>query len=620
MANIAHGNIDSQRNQFRDVSFDYEYPDGINLKPGTKVHDDLKDMILEKARESSTHMSTRFDSWNQMDKFLTAYKPATDEETQVVAEDPNKPISIVFPYSYAILETLLSYMVAAFFRDPVFRYEGYSPDDVVGAILLQQTVNLHCHKFKVLLNLHTMFRDSFSYGMGVVAPIWKVHSRGNFEGNALENIDPYLYLPDPNVPADKIQEGEYVGWVNKTNYPDLLMEEQTNDDMFNVRYLKKLVNKRSSVFSTDNSGRNIRTGATKSNSSLLNPTDEIPMYVKLIPDEWGLGDSDVPERWFFRLAADSVVTTARPADFDHDKYPIAVCAPDFDGYSSTPLSRLEILGGLQGVLDWLFNSHIANVRKAINDMLIYDPQLVNSNDLKDPKPGKLIRMRRPAWGKGVKDAVQQLQVNDITRANIGDSTWIVQWMQKIGATDDAAMGSLRSGGPERLTKAEFQGTATGAVSRLERIAKVVGLQGLHDIGEFFADHTQQMMTEDMYIKVNGEWTELLLQEYSNSISRGRMTVSPNQLDIMYDVLIRDGSIPGGNFSEVWMRMFETIAADPRLSQEFDIVKIFKHIARNAGAKNVNEFVRRGGNIAPQIMPDEQVADQVQQGNVIPLQQ
>ena len=39
-------------------------------------------------------------------------------------------------------------------------------------------------------------------------------------------------------------------------------------------------------------------------------------------------------------------------------------------------------------------------------MLVVDPYLVNINDLKDPQPGKLIRLRRPAWGRGVDKVVQ----------------------------------------------------------------------------------------------------------------------------------------------------------------------------------------------------------------------
>jgi hypothetical protein len=212
-------------------------------------------------------------------------------------------------------------------------------------------------------------------------------------------------------------------------------------------------------------------------------------------------------------------------------------------------------------------------------------------------------------------------VNDITRANIADSSWIVDWMQKIGATDDAAMGSLRSGGPDRLTKAEFQGTASGAVSRLERIAKIIGLQSMQDIGEFFASHTQQLMTDDVFIKITGEWLPVLLAEFggdNGQISRGRLKIEPKDLDVFYDVITRDGSIPGSNYSDVWMQMFNSIIQVPELAQQFDIVKIFKHIARNSGAKNVNEFVRRGGNVTTSTMPDEDIQNQVQAGNLVPV--
>jgi hypothetical protein len=622
MPNVVMGNLQPETHSLlKETHFDYAYP-GANLKPGTKVHDFILAQILERARLSHRNISTRYASWYEQDKYLTAYKRVDDEEAAVKSQDDRKPVSIVFPQSYAILETLLSYMMSAFFVDPIFRYEGVGPEDVVGAILMEQTVNLHCNKFKVMLNLHTMWRDGFTYGIGPVAPYWKVLDGNRFAGNALLNVDPYKYLPDPNVPADRIQEGEFVGWVNHTNYVNLLAEEADSPDVFNVQYLKKLRGHRTTIISGDNSGRAIRSGEGKDyGSSVLHPIDEIVMYCKIVPADWGLGDVTRPEKWLFRVASDAVVISARSADFEHNKFPLTVCCPDTDGYSSLPLSRMEILHPLQGVLDWLFNSHITNVRKAINDMIVYDPYAITAADLRDPKPGGLIRIRRPLWGKGgVDQYIKQLQVNDITRANISDSNWILEGMQKIGAADDAAMGKLRSGGPDRLTKAEFQGTASGAVSRLERIAKIIGLQAMLDLGEFFAAHTQQMMDEPQYLKVTGDWTELLLQEYQGQVNRGRIQISPDDLNVNYDVLVRDGSIPGGNYSEVWLQMFQMLTNHPELSQSFDLVRIFKHIARNAGAKNVNEFVRRGGDMQAQVMPDEQVAEQVQEGNIIPFDQ
>ena len=102
------------------------------------------------------------------------------------------------------------------------------------------------------------------------------------------------------------------------------------------------------------------------------------------------------------------------------------------------------------------------------------------------------------------------------------------------------------------------------------------------------------------------------KEYSKNVKSGKMKVSPFDLLINYDVLVRDGSIPGGNFSESWLQMFDILMKNPELNQMFEIPRIFKHIARNLGAKNVDDFVRVQG------MPTEQVEGEAQKGNITPL--
>jgi len=646
MPAIIHGDSRASDSSIYGQSFQYEYPDGLDLKPGSKLHTKIRDAVLERARSSANVMSVRHNTWNNIDFTLTAYIAPDDKERKVKDEDSRKPVSIVFPYSYTVLETLLSYYVAAFLQDPIFRYEGNGPSDVIGAILLEKLIAVQCTKNKVGLNLHTQARDAFSYGFGVTTPTW-VKETGTttrtvekpgfmgfgtkaetitedvtfFEGNALENIDPYLYLPDPNVPIHEPQRGEFNGWVAPSNYMDLLTAEKNDPTMFNVKYLKKLTGKRSCIFVGDNSGRGAKSGlASRTNAAdgVTNNLDRIKMFIKIIPKDWGLGDGEYPEIWYFELGSDEIVICAKPANNSHNKFPVSVIAPDYDGYSMSPVSRIEILHGMQGVLDFMFNSHVANVRKAIHDMIIYDPYQVNSNDLKNPSEGKLIRLRRPAWGRGVKDVAAQLNVSDVTRGNVADSTWIVQWMDRISGADASMQGSLRQGGPERLTSTEFQGTMGGGINRLERIAKVVGMQGMQDIGSFFGHHNKQMMTIPAYVKLAGDWQEVLIKEYGQDINRGRIQVSPDTLNINYDVVVRDGSVPGGNYSSSWLQLFQTLASSPELAQNFDIVRIFTHIARNLGAKNVNDFVRRGGDIQPKVMPNEAVANQVQQGNLVPV--
>ena len=626
-------------------NYDYKYPEGLDLKPGTDFHIMLRNRIWQRANEARHEISKRFDSWREIDRTLTAYIPVKDKEEAIQKKDPSKPVSIVFPYSYSMLEALLTYLSAAFFQDPMFQYEGVEDDDTVGAMLMELVIRLHCIKNKVPLNIHTVLRDCLGYGVGIAIPWWSqlygkkpIKSQSItesplgtqtsnevqmvdsllFEGNALSNIDPYMWLPDPSVASSDIQKGEFIGWIDRTNYMNLLSQEtQGNSDLFNVKYLRAKKDLRSQ-FALDQSDRLVRYGGSsdlhRSMTNTVTPVDVIKMYVTLIPKEWRLSESEYPEKWYFELASDDIIICAMKADHNHGMYPVSVASPEYDGYSITPIGRMEVLYGLQHTLDFLFNSHIANVRKAVNDMLVVDPYLVNIEDLRDPQPGKLIRLRRPAWGRGVDKVVQQLGISDITRANIQDSAYITQWMDRISGADQSMQGALRMSGPERLTSSEFQGTRGSAISRLQRIAMIIGMQFMQDIGTMFAVHTQQYMSQETYVNVVGRHAEQLKKTFA----RDKMPVSPYDLAVNYDLIVRDGSIPGGNFSQSWMELFKVIGTTPELMQQFDVTRIFMYIAQQLGAKNVEDFRRNLNQIQGQTMPDQQVAQQVQAGNLVPI--
>ena len=645
MPYIVKGEPDSRKLDYSRENFDYEYPDGLNLKPGSKLHDLIRDKVWQRAREARNEISKRFSSWRKIDKTLTAYIPLKDEEETLQKQDTSKPVSIVFPYSYSVLESLITYLSMAFFQDPIFQYEGVEDDDTTGAMLLEMVIRLHCIKSKVPLNIHTSLRDCLGYGVGIAVPEWtKIYGKkpikasvitesefGNntqdyvefvdsllFEGNSLSNIDPYMWLPDPSVSSSEIQKGEFNGWVERDNYMNLLGKEGNGEEYFNVKYLKLRKDKRSTL-ALDESDRQTRHGGSselsRSMTNTTNPVDVIKMYVNLIPKDWNLSDYEYPEKWYFELAADDVVIRCERADHNHGMYPVAVASPEYDGYSITPIGRMEVMYGLQHTLDFMFNTHVANVRKAINDMLVVDPYLVNINDLKDPKPGKLIRLRRPAWGRGVDKVVQQLAVQDITRANISDAVYITQLMDRISGADQSMQGSLRQGGPERLTGAEFQGTRGSAISRLQRLAMIIGMQYMQDIGTMFAVHTQQYMTQESFVRVTGRYADQLQKTFGK---QQRMKVSPLDIAVNYDLIVRDGSIPGGNFSQSWIEMFKVIGTTPELAQQFDVTRIFMYIAQQLGAKNVEDFRRSIDQTQITTMPDQQVEDQVQAGNMIPV--
>ena len=612
--------------------YNYVYPMGLELRPDQKLHQDVLARLMRRVQVASEKLESRRKSWREIDKTLTAYVRLDELEQKVKAKDDRAPVSIVFPHSYSILETLTAFMDGLFLKGPIFRYDGNSPEDTIGAILMTKVIETHCKRFKTGLALHTAFKDGIAYGVGACFPMWKTKTGYRtrsaygldgtiqktseptilFEGNALENVDPYQLLLDPNYGIQNIQDAEFVGFVRRTNYYNLIPEDGQGS-VFNIRYLKgKQCTSRYFQAQRDQKSQTTKVEDT----STLRPVDVIYLYINIIPKDWGLGDGEVPEKWLFAVAADRVIIQAQPLDLDHNMFPVAVCAPTFDGYSSAPLSRLELLGGMQDLLDWLFNSHIANVRKTINDMIIYDPYMLNTADLTDPKPGKLVRARRAAWGKDIRQAITQLQVNDVTRQHIADSQLIMGLMNQISGADDATMGTLRQGGPERLSAAEFNGTQNQALGRLHSLAMIVGQQLMQDVGYMFAMHTQQLMQEDVWVSTVGEWQETLLAHYGPQINSERMRVTPQDLNIDFDVVVNSDN--QGQNPQFWLQMFDTIARTPDLYALLDVGRIFRHVATQMGAQNVDSFLRAPMPMQPIVAPTQDVMAQAQAGNMLPI--
>jgi len=138
---------------------------------------------------------------------------------------------------------------------------------------------------------------------------------------------------------------------------------------------------------------------------------------------------------------------------------------------------------------------------------------------------------------------------------------------------------------------------------------------MQDIAYFFAMHTQQLMTQETYVKATGRWEEDLRKEYGKD--KDRVKVDPYSLNIDFDIISRDGSVSGSQNVQAWIQLYQMMLENPATAQNFDTVRIFKHIARELGAKNANDFVRQG--VKAQVMDDGQVQEEVRKGNLQPVE-
>ncbi len=632
MPYTVQGNTESAFYSSIDADVAYQYPMELDWRPTSELHRKTVERLMKRINRSHDYFQHRHKSWEQVDRTLTAYIHADEAERRVKARDSRKPVSIVFPHSYAILETIIASLGTLFLTPPIFKYVGVSGEDTVGAMLLERVIDSHCKKFKADLRMHTAFKDSIAYGLGAVFPMWKqkvgyktlsvVGPEGTiqkiseptvlYEGNALENVDPYLLFLDPTYGAQRIQESEFIGFMTRSNYINLLKTDD-NGSMFNIKYLKS-ASFVSRYYYRRKEGYHHRHSENSESTSLhvTKPIDVCYIYIDLIPKDWGLSEYELPEKWLFAIAGDRVIIQAQPLNLDHDMFPVAVCAPTFDGYSTAPLGRLELMGGMQELLNWFFNSHVANVRKTINDMIIYDPYILNSDDISNPEPGKLVRTRRAAWGKDIRGSVMQLQVNDITRAHVADAQVVMGLMNKVSGADDMLQGTLRSGGPERLSAAEFTATSQSALGRLESLARIISSQFIQDIGYMLAMHTQQNITHDVYVSTVGIEQQQLLSQFGDRIMNERMKVMPSDLNIDYDIQIGQYDTRGGQNAELWIQLYQIMMQNPLLVQQYDLPRIFKYIASSLGAKNVDNFMLA----QPVLMPTEEVMQQADAGNLV----
>jgi len=630
----------------KSIRANYDYPNGIDLNPTGEVHRKLLEALLTDATAASDVVKERFPVWKELDRKLSVYIDLSNEDRKTQQSDDSKPVSIVVPLSYATRETLLTYYTAAFLNQPpLHKYEpSADPKDTIGVLLLENIVQQNMIKTKGALNYHTMWSDAFTYGVGGIATGWK-KSFGfrtrkksiqntilgiptgeptiesiqeqviHYEGNDLSNIDPYNMLPDPNVAITNIQEGEYFGWVDASNYISLLREEQAGEgDVFNVKFLAKMQDKTSSYFykATTDSGRYDKQGGSIGDEKRTgDPAHSIYMYKWIIPEEFKIGSGSNPELWMFRVASDRVIIEARPLGLDHNQIPVGLMSPDSDGHTSLPVSILEREYPLQHAIDWLWKSHVANVRKAVNNMFVVDPSLIDTEDVADTKFGMLARIRPSAWGRGVRDAIEQLPVQDVTKGHISDIGFLMGLDSKV-FTSDQAKGFQERGG-ERVSAQEARDTRMSFLSKMEKSAKLAALQAHQDIGYQLAANTIQLLENDEYVKITGDYENVLTEEFG--IKTDFLKVKPQALDVRYDVVPASGSIQGGEFADTWVQLINTAAGHPETFDQLDFTRVFKHVARLLGAKNINDFMKTP--ITSKVADQAEIEKGVQSGNFAP---
>lgn len=606
-------------------------------------HGRIIEAVRQRKKMSYDKMSDRHDAWAMAEEMHMAYvKPTENDKKREQLRKSGKPqfTTIEVPYSYAMLTAAHTYWTSVFLgRNPILQFQGMRGDSVMDERYVETVMDYQVQVGGWLVPLYIWLMDMGKYGLGVVGSYWAedfvvntvaeevdvtyfgiptgrrrvqktIRKVPSYKGNRIYNIRPQDWFPDPRVSLANFQKGEFCG-RRITDVGWHVVLRRAEDGMYyNVEEVKKRLDKRWTDYY--NQGSTHLTLPDPMNSYYLPyKTDDergakefvelFEMVIELVPAQWKLGKSTYPEKWVFTIANEEVVVSVRPLGELHGQFPYDAIEYEIEGYALAKRSMYDILQPLNDTFSWLVNTHMHNVRKAINDQLVVDPSRVVMKDLEDPNAGRLIRLKPAAYGQDPRTIVSQLQTVDVTKGHIQDAQMVADWMQRACGVFDNIMGAVNQGG--RKTATEVRQSSTMGINRLKTACEYASAMGFTPLAMKALTSTQQHYDEEQYYRITGR----------QGLSPEKRLITAEDIAGQYLYVPVDGTLPTDRFAQamMWKEMLGMFAKVPQLAQGIDMLGIVGFIAQLQGMKNFENFKIK-------VVPDQMAMNNVQAGNVIPL--
>jgi hypothetical protein len=599
-------------------------------------------------------MQDSIERWKLADDSMRGYIKTSDVDALRIAKKTNTGkidyVTLEVPYAFAIVSSMHTYVTSVFLgRSPVYQFSSRHGEGQNSVMAVEAVMDYQLNAGGHLPYHYNWMWDACKYGFAVQGEYWDeeikrvseisqqpitflgiptgktkkvrtVQEIPGYQGNRLYNIRPYDFFPDPRVPVYDFQRGEFCGRQVQVGMSSVL-ELAYQQKYFNVDVLKATKGDRDklSFWAGGQGFSQLETGSANvdapygagtydsmdpdsSYSGTKNFVTLLEMVVNISPSAWELGSSDRNEKWIFTIANETIIIGARPLGCLHDRFPYSILETGFGSEEFIKDSPTDHIRPLTDSLTWLFNSHMYNVRKAINDVRVVDPSMIVMKDLEEPQPGGVIRLKPAAYGQDVRKAITQLVVNDVTRGHLQDSQLVEQLIQRTSGVVDNIMGMVSSGGRKTATEVR---TASGfSINRLKTQTEYWSCLGFGPQIERMLSNTQQYMTMEQKLKIAGNTT---------AAAQSFMQVTPEAIAGGYDFVTVDGTLPVDRLAQAnfWKEFIGQIARVPQIAMTMNLPEMVNYVMMLQGERNVDRFKL-------QIQQPGQLQQQVQAGNAIPI--
>lgn len=623
-------------------------PNVVEVKFNTStdsMHGKVLSALRQRKQMSFDRLSNRRAKWSEMEDEAQAYIQPTKKDS--IRENARKSgipqyTTIKVPYSYGMLMSWHTYMTSVFLaRNPVHQFDGRYGETADACRAMEAIMDHSVQAGDHMVPYYIWLMDMGKYGLGILGSYWAEESSyisntrlveekyfglvtgrqkkvrevkrvPGFTGIRVYNVRPQDWFPDPRVSLARFQEGEFCGRYTEVGW-NTIIKRQAQGKYFNVDELKKTKLNRGKPGTYDPGSPRIELpntldmGYTTESASSDDKKDSkalvglLEMTVEIVPRDWGIGISTYPEKWVFSLGNDAVVIGCEPLGELHQKFPFDIMEYEIEGYALGKRSMLEITEKLNDTMTFLFDSHMLNVRRSMNDQLVVDPSRLVMKDFTDPGAGKLVRVKPLAYGQDTRLAWSQITVQDITRSNMADAEMVAGLMQRITGIVDPVQGMLNSGG--RRTATEVRTSSTMGINRLKTNAEYASALGFTPFATKSVSMLQNHHNEEREFRIAGALTGKMR----------KVTVTPEMIAGQYNYVPIDGTMPMDRMAQsmLWKELFMLFKQIPQLAQGYDIYGILDMIAWLSGVKNMEQY-------RLDVVSNENIQNEVQAGNLVPM--
>lgn len=614
----------------------------MEIAKNSPLHAKLVKMLSSRIRLAQQAQQTKHEAWTKAENAMLAYIPESEIDRARKNSRDNAGgqhyTTIKLPYTYALVLSAHTYVTSVFFaRNPVHQFAGRHGESESQVQALEALISYQVDIGEMLGPYYIWIQDAFKYGLGILEEYWddtesqfssiqdipdpndptgqtmvkgRILARfQGYQGAKVNNISAWDFLPDPRVSIGNYQKGEFV-FVRKRLSWNTVVKRKAGGYYTNLEHLTGEIsdfskaNEDSQLVRPDPTSLMIDDGEAKHPAVL-------PAYegcVDLIPKEWGLGNSDYPEKWMFTITGDlQTLIGCQPHGAMHCEFPYAVIEAEIEGYGSYGRGLPETAEGIQNTLDWLINQHFFNVRASLNNQFIIDPSKVVASDAEDGGPGFMWRLRPEAYGQDIRSFVHQIPVQDVTRTHVTDIGTMIGIGERTFGINDQIMGALSTGGRKTATEVR---TSTGfGVNRMKTIAEYVSATGFARHSQRMVQLSQQYFTADRKFRIAGS----LISDMSPNEQQQFISVNPDAIKGFYNFVPVDGTLPVDRLAmaNLWKDLLLQMRTVPGLLANYDLSKIFAHVANLAGIRNLQQF-------RIQVGSPTALAQQAEAGNLVAL--